>query len=375
VPPVFHSGAQEAAPAAPENAAPAPSTEPTSKNNARLKQALQAFPQADTNRDGVLTLEEARPIAAMLGISADDLKAQVEQGPLAPRESNVAYGPDPRQVLDFWKPESSGPAPVVVLIHGGGFKYGSKADLPKVLGPLIAGLLKNGIAVASINYRLVRTAPLQESLRDGARAVQFLRSKSNDWNLDKNHIGAIGGSGGAGMSLWLATRDDLADPSSSDPVLKESSRVGPIILMETQATYNFPRWESYMGKAEFPPTPGSAAAMFHLAGDADLETPAGQALLREVDMLEWIGPGEGPVLAVLTRYGAGRPDTNTSWDAYVHSSKHAKEIKRVCDEKGSVCEITADKSAMLPFLLKTLKPGAGPPQQATVPPGAPVPSG
>jgi len=328
--------------------------EPTSETHPRLKQALRAFPQADVNGDGILTLSEARPIAEAMGLNVEDA-ASADASALAPTFANVAYGPDKRQVLDFWKPESAVPTPLVVLIHGGGFKYGSKADLPKVLGPLIDALLKEGVAVASINYRLVRAAPLQESLRDGARAVQFLRSKAAEWNLDKTRFGAVGGSAGAGMSLWLATRDDLADPASSDPVLRESSRLGPVVLMETQATYNIPRWESFLGKAGFAEQPDSTARAFHLASDAELATPAGQALLRECDMLEWIGPNEGPVLAVLTRYGASRPDSNTTWDAYVHSSKHAAEIKRISEEKGTVCEISSEKKAMLPFLLKNLK--------------------
>ena len=62
-------------------------------------------------------------------------------------------------------------------------------------------------------------------LEDAARAVQFLRSKAGEWNLDKTRIGATGGSAGACSSLWLAFHDDMAKPDSSDPVARESTRL------------------------------------------------------------------------------------------------------------------------------------------------------
>ncbi len=49
--------------------------------------------------------------------------------------------------------------------------------------------------------------------------------KADDWNVDKTRVAAYGGSAGAGTSLWLAFHDDLADPKSADPVLRESSRL------------------------------------------------------------------------------------------------------------------------------------------------------
>jgi acetyl esterase/lipase len=62
-------------------------------------------------------------------------------------------------------------------------------------------------------------------LFDAARALQFVRSKAQEWNLDKTRIGATGGSAGACSSLWLAFHDDLADPKSDDPVARESTRL------------------------------------------------------------------------------------------------------------------------------------------------------
>mgnify|MGYP002526952452 FL=1 len=81
--------------------------------------------------------------------------------------------------------------------------------------------LDKGISVVAINYRYIQNAvadkivpPVKAPLSDAARALQFIRSKADEWNLDKKRIGATGGSAGACSSLWLALHDDMADPKS-----------------------------------------------------------------------------------------------------------------------------------------------------------------
>ncbi|NLS93118.1 MAG: alpha/beta hydrolase [Planctomycetaceae bacterium] len=138
---------------------------------------------------------------------------------------NVAYGSHPRQVLDLHQAASDTPTPVVFYIHGGGWQNGDKKTNPKAF-------LDKGISVVAINYRYVKNAvedkiepPVKAPLEDAARALQFVRSKAAEWNLDKKRIGATGGSAGACSSLWLAFHDDLADPKSDDPVARESTRL------------------------------------------------------------------------------------------------------------------------------------------------------
>ncbi|QDS93945.1 acetyl esterase [Roseimaritima multifibrata] len=138
---------------------------------------------------------------------------------------NVRYGEHPRQVLDFYQATSETPTPVVFYIHGGGWQGGDKKTSPKTY-------LDNGISVVAINYRYVKNAveekiepPVKAPLEDAARALQFVRSKASEWNLDKTKIGATGGSAGACSSLWLALHDDMAEPDSEDPVARESTRL------------------------------------------------------------------------------------------------------------------------------------------------------
>lgn len=138
---------------------------------------------------------------------------------------DVAYGKHPRQVLDFYQAKSDKPTPIVFYIHGGGWQGGSKKTNPKAF-------LDKGISVVAINYRYVKNGveekiepPVKAPLDDAARALQFIRYKAAEWNLDKTRIGATGGSAGGCSSLWLAFHDDRADPKSDDPIARESTRL------------------------------------------------------------------------------------------------------------------------------------------------------
>src|SRR5712692_5296382 len=87
-----------------------------------------------------------------------------------PDLQNVKYGPYERNVLDLWKATSGRPTPLVVYIHGGGFRQGDKASLSPLLLKLC---LEREISVGAINYRLSQQAPYPAPMHDGARAIQF----------------------------------------------------------------------------------------------------------------------------------------------------------------------------------------------------------
>jgi acetyl esterase/lipase len=176
-------------------------------------------------------------------VLAQKAKAKKRQAPERPEPTvaDYAYGSDSeRQRFDFWKAESEQPTPLVLLIHGGGWRGGDKTGYgTKAIQPF----LDEGISVASINYRFIDQAmqqkvepPVKACLHDAARALQTIRSKAKEWNLDKTRVGATGGSAGACTSLWLALHDDLADSSSSDPVAHESSRLTCAAVLGAQTS-------------------------------------------------------------------------------------------------------------------------------------------
>lgn len=147
------------------------------------------------------------------------LAAQADNPEVEPTLRNVQYGPHEMNVLNFWQAESDTPTPVFIHIHGGGWLAGQKQEVTH-LHPY----LSRGISYVSIDYRLAPEHLVPIPLLDAARAVQFVRSKAAEWNLDKTRVAVGGNSAGACTSLWLALHDDLADPASADPVARESTK-------------------------------------------------------------------------------------------------------------------------------------------------------
>ena len=81
-----------------------------------------------------------------------------------------AYGDDPRQVLDVTLPRGLQPAPVLVMIHGGAFKFGDKSELT-----VPTDILQAGIAVVRLNYRLSGTDPWPAQAEDCLAAIVHLQ--------------------------------------------------------------------------------------------------------------------------------------------------------------------------------------------------------
>ncbi|MCA8996915.1 MAG: alpha/beta hydrolase fold domain-containing protein [Planctomycetaceae bacterium] len=194
--------------------------------------------------------ELARQILPVLGkaVHSQLALAQSDQqeekpAPGAPTHADHSYGPDPRNVLDFWQAEGDGPRPLHVHIHGGGWTSGDKKVDFKTVKPF----LDKGISYASINYRLTGQHPLPAPVHDAARAIQYLRSKAEDWNIRKDRITLSGGSAGACTSMWLLCHDDLADPDAKDPVLRESTRVTAAAVSAGQVSIDPKVIEDWLG--------------------------------------------------------------------------------------------------------------------------------
>ena len=173
-----------------------------------------------------------------------------------PTVSDYVYGKDSeRQVFDFWKAKSDSPTPVVLLIHGGGWRAGDKSGFGK---SMIQPFLDSGISVAAINYRFIEQAmtqkvepPVKACLMDAARALQVIRSKAKEWNIDPARVGATGGSAGACTSLWLAFHDDLADPSSADPIARQSTRLTCAAVNGAQTSLDPRQLREWISNAEY----------------------------------------------------------------------------------------------------------------------------
>ncbi|MEQ8790425.1 MAG: alpha/beta hydrolase [Pirellulaceae bacterium] len=139
----------------------------------------------------------------------------------------VYAAPDGKpQQLDLYLPkEASQPLPVVVWVHGGGWKNGSKKNCPGVW------LTGHGYAVASIDYRLTDVAQWPAQIDDCRAAVRYLREHADEHHLDGSRIAAWGGSAGGHLVAVLGTLDAPADEKTSSRVQAVIDWYGPTDLL------------------------------------------------------------------------------------------------------------------------------------------------
>lgn len=158
---------------------------------------------------------------------------------------NIKYNDYERTTFDLFSPNSDSLAPLMIYIHGGGFFASDKSAIytdPNFIST-VDSLLSENIAVACINYRFIDIYEgILRSLNDCKRALQHIKFYSRKLRIDKNKIILLGGSAGAGASLWLGLNDDMKSINSQDSISLESTRVQGIVCNSTQASYDIINW-------------------------------------------------------------------------------------------------------------------------------------
>lgn len=140
-----------------------------------------------------------------------------------PRELVYAQSEGQELRLDLDLPEeASGPFPLVMMIHGGGWSSGSRANF------FSPELVEQGFAVASIDYRLAPDARFPAFIQDVKSAIRFLRAHAAEYRLDSNRFGLWGSSAGGHLAVLAA----LAGPGAGWDVgenLNVSSEVQAVV--------------------------------------------------------------------------------------------------------------------------------------------------
>jgi hypothetical protein len=255
------------------------------------------------------------------------------------------YGQHERQIFDIWMPKSSTRTPLVIYIHGGGWVMGSKDEART--NPIIKKYNAAGVAFAAINYRFLKHAALQNIMReDIAGFVQFIRYNARKFNIDKNLIMAHGFSAGGSASLWLGTHDDIARPSDSNRMLRESSRVLAIGHLSSQVSYDFIDWFDFFGKENVEKFLGEQIwTRYHLKSLDDLYTPIGEAIRQDLDSYENMGPDDAPMILWNTL-----PDIESETNShFMHSPRHAKLLKQRALEVGLEARMLLDGDQELKY--------------------------
>ena len=250
-----------------------------------------------------------------------------------PDHADVVYGPHPRNVFDLWLPSTGAqPRPLVIFIHGGGFRQGDKT---RISAGTIKEYLAAGWAVASVNYRLTNSAPAPAAYLDCARALQYLRHHAAKWALDPKRVALTGSSAGAGTSLWIAFHDDLADPKSADPIARHSTRVSCVVVTNGQSSYD-PRFAAKAGI----PRPNFERHDFFLPFYGitrdEIDTPKAYQRYESAAPITYLSREDPPVML---RYGFRNEKVSPESDLglVVHHPLLGIALKREMDKLGIEC--------------------------------------
>ena len=249
-----------------------------------------------------------------------------------PTLSEIRYGKHERNLLDFWRAKSRKPTPLVFVIHGEGWKGGSKQRLSRFAEVNV--LLQDSISVVAINYRFVtdlESPPVKALLQDAARALQFVRSKAKEWNIDKNRVGAAGGSAGACSSLWLAFHDDLADPNSKDSVERESTRLSCADVIGAQTTLDPKQMKDWTPNSKY----GGHALGLRNFTEFLAKTDKIMPWIKEYSPYANVSPDDPSVyLTYSTPSALGKELRDPT-----HTSNFGVKLQEHCKAKGVSCEL------------------------------------
>lgn len=265
-----------------------------------------------------------------------------------PTIANFAYGNDStRQRFDFWKAESSSPTPVVLLIHGGGWKNGDKTGYGNTP---IQKYLREGISVAAINYRFINQAmeqgvepPVRAPLMDAVRALQTIRAHAQEWNIDPERIGATGSSAGACTSLWMALHDDLADPNSSDPIARQSSRLACAAVVGAQTSLDPKQLREWISNSVY----GGHAFGFAAEGrsreqEFELLLENREQVLpwiREYSPIELVSKDDPPIFLEYPKQNT-KPVLGGKEPDPTHSAIYGIQLQKACQQVRVKCDLT-----------------------------------
>ena len=164
--------------------------------------------------------------------------------------TDVVYGHKDGLALTFdvLRPAQPNSAGVIAIVSGG---WQSSVEMSRlIVDGYVAPLLnEKGFTVFAVRHGSSPRYPMSAIVADMRRAVRFIRQHAGEYGVDPNRIGAYGASAGGQLALLLGTSADSGDPSASDAVLKESSRVAAVVAFFPPTDLS--RW---MNRRAFPAT-------------------------------------------------------------------------------------------------------------------------
>lgn len=294
---------------------------------ARLKEALKRFPQADADKNGTLTSDEYHKFQ-------EHRRSQTKTRRPVPPYADIAYGEHRQQRFDLWPvPDAKEPTPLVIFIHGGGFRGGDKSAVSEIQIKLFQ---EAGVAFASMNYRLSDVGPYPIMMHDAARGLQTIRYRAKEWNIDPDRVACFGGSAGAGISLWLAFHDDLANPNSDDPVARQSTRILAAATLNGQSTYDMHTYREWFGVHDLP-IHDALPAFLGIDGEAELFDEVVRQQMKDASPITHLSRDDQASVYMVYSRGNTEVTKDTPQSDWVHHVRLGLKLQEAMEALGLQC--------------------------------------
>ena len=262
------------------------------------------------------------------------LKSQGNSKPTPPKptptKADIQYGSHPHQILDLYLPtQGTGKFPVV-LWFGGLWAPSKHAPVEK--------FLPKGCAAVAVEMRTMGDAikdnispPVSVCLLNARRAVQFVRLHASEWSLDPTRIAVGGGSQGALPALYVGCAGEKADPGSSDPVERVSTRVTCVGAWRSQPSIDPKQMQEWVPGVEWGvPAWGCSFA---------------ESLKKREELLPLISKWspealvgkDAPPIYFEYDWGLTKPDDVKEMNYLVHSPRWGLGFQKTAQERGATC--------------------------------------
>mgnify|MGYP002819811097 CR=1 FL=1 len=245
--------------------------------------------------------------------------------------------------LDLYRQkDAAAPSPVIVFVHGGGWKNGNKDR-----GRRGAWMVSHGFAVASINYRLIGQGKWPDQINDCYAAVRWVRQNAKKYNLDAKRVGCWGTSAGGHLAALMGTRPFPGEETTSSRVQAVMDWYGPseLLTMPPNVVGN--------GRTEADVAKSNGA---QLLGATVRDVPR---LARDASALDNVSPDDAPFLIMHGTADKGVPIIQSR---KLHAKLKAHGVESILIEHqggghgGPQFIAPEAKQAVLRFYTKHLKP-------------------
>jgi alpha-L-fucosidase 2 len=241
--------------------------------------------------------------------------AMAQAAKRTPTEDGILFGvaDGQRLTMDYYAAKGTGPHPIAIVIHGGGYHGGdSKNDSEAYVADFLAPA---GYAVFSVNYRVAPKYPYPYMVYDVERAVRFIRHNAKQWDADPSRIALVGGSAGGFLSNMVGLKNADGDAKAADPVDRESARVQAVVSLFAQSSFEF--------------VPLNADV--HRFLDPLIAEKGEKEAIREASPITYVNKDDPPFLQIIG-----------DQDEYIPVSE-TENLKRVLNEVGVRCDIIVIK--------------------------------